>query len=356
MEDPYNNITNATNTCFKFSHTEMEIAGVAQAVAGIVSCIGCVLIFSIITVFKWYRQSSQRMVLYLNTAAFLNCTSFVVRGLGYEYSNNDWFCMGVAYFGQLTGGCILAAISCIIAELAIQGMRTGKRVRWLELVYLGLIFVLPPMVSLLPFINNGYGQSGAWCWFRVVDDECNKLVYGSVLQYLFWYVPLYTVILAGGVIYTICTLVITWKMKKISRTYTSSSQTLAHQKILHELHLFRWYPLIYFFINLIPLATRIEQMAKPKEPTFTLWVISGVIEGLQGLFLAAAFTLNKGAWKKLKPASIKINCYENWGLCYDSELFSILPSTLIQNNNSETSSEERPDIGISTNTGHVGTS
>ena len=74
---------------------------------------------------------------------------------------------------------------------------------------------------------------------------------------------------------------------------------------INEIRQYRWYPLVYFIVNLIPFSTRIASEADNGIDTFPLWILSGIIQGLQGGFVAVLFSIDKDTRKRLTWANIK---------------------------------------------------
>lgn len=302
--------TNCTNV---FTVQQLKILGITQVLAGGISLLGCISIALLIVILKKYKDSTQRLVLYLNITVILNSIGTIVRGGGYAIENIV-FCTGIASYTQFTSSCILASICCIIIELVLKAVRQKGAERY-EWIYIILTFVVPLMVSLLPFIKNGYGYRAAWCWIRNTDETtCEKFVYGIILQYTLWYGPLYVLAVIGGLTYLFAFFKINKQLRKYKRNYTSNMEELKHKTILEELAQFRWYPVIYLIINIAPLATSILDIINPNHAILPLWIVTAIIQGLQGLFIAAVFIINPSTRKSLKYRQLKILCAEEWGL------------------------------------------
>lgn len=290
-------ISNGTATPLNFTDNQIMKLGYSQAGAALFSLMSslCVILF-IITQRK-YRNVTQRLIAYLNIAVFFNSTSFIIRGIGYKAINNKIFCQMIGYYGQATGGYILAAIVCIIIEIVVNACRQKTPGKWLEALYLVLIFVAPMLTALIPFINDSYGKSTAWCWIN-----------RKTMQYALWYGPLFVLILFGGILYFVGVSLITYKVKKNKNRYTSDGSKEKQRQMLKELHQFRWYPILYLIINLVPLANRIVEIFEQDKLIFQLWLATGVIEGLQGILVALLYFSNSSTRKYIKHKMKNCKC------------------------------------------------
>lgn len=287
-----------------FDSKQLQILGITQAVASLVSICSCVFILFIMLIFKKYLYRTQRLIIYLTVSVMLVCTSFVVRGFGYSLINNTAFCAGVGFVGQYSGGCILGSVTCIIINIFVLAVL--KKENWnLEPLYVLGIFVIPATIDWLPFISNAYGPTREWCWIRNLNfDTCDIFVYGLVLQYVLWFVPSISVCVIGGIVY-IVSLVSIERRKRAYKALVDPGALHLQTAAINEIRQYRWYPLLYLIVNLIVFSVRIASEADSGVDTFPLWVLSGIIQGLQGGFIAVLFSLDKDTRKRLTWANIK---------------------------------------------------
>ena len=284
--------------------------------AAIFSLIGCLAIFLQILIFKRYKEDTQRLLLYLIISVSMNSINSIVRGAGYEMVGDTVFCIAVAYVSSYTSGCILVAICCIGAEMLIKIIfekRSGKPV---QILYFILIFILPIFIYLIPFYGGLYGQSGPTCWITSLNfDNCTRNQMGEIEQGVLWNIPLFFLIVAGSILYVITLIIFHQRMKKYKNYYTDQRERLVAQKALEETKQYRWYPLIFFMINIVPFITRFTPFMgdPPMWLVMTLWIITALIDGLQGMVIAAVFTLDPETRSRLTWKSIRGACILNWG-------------------------------------------
>lgn len=288
---------NKTNgTASNFSNCQLMILGYSQAGAALVSLMSSLCVILFVFILKRHKKVTQRLIVYLNTAIFFNSTSFIIRGVGYKAMDYTIPCQMMGYYGQATGGFILAAIVCIIIEIIVNAFWQKGSGKYLETLYLVLIFIIPMLTAVIPFSTKDYGRSTAWCWIT-----------GDVMLYALWYVPLFLLIVFGGVIYFVGVCLIARKLRKNKNRYTSDRSREKQKEMLKELHQFRWYPVAYFILNLVPLANRIVHIFYD-QLIFELWLTTGIIQGLQGTLVAILYFASSSTRKHIKQKMKNSNC------------------------------------------------
>ena len=278
--------------------------------AAVLSLLGCLALLLVLVILKKYKDPAQRLVLYLTVAVVINSINSIVRGAGFKLIGNTPFCEAVAFFSGYTSGSIILAICCIVAELfikAILNKATGNRI---SVVYLTFIFVQPFFVYLIPFLGKNYGQEGPTCWIKSYNNltNCSLNRDGILLQNILWNLPVTFLFIGGGIMYAITLIAYNRRLKKYRQVYTSEKNRIINQRLFEDIKVFRWYPLVFFFINVVPFLTRLTEVIDtylPETLVLILWIITALVDGLQGLFLSLAFTLNSQTRKSLTWANIK---------------------------------------------------
>uniref|UniRef100_A0A1X7UQ95 G-protein coupled receptors family 2 profile 2 domain-containing protein n=1 Tax=Amphimedon queenslandica TaxID=400682 RepID=A0A1X7UQ95_AMPQE len=334
LEDNEDNTVNCN--CSYFDNDDYKNIGLAQIASGSVSLLGCAFMLFLILFLGKYKYSTQRILLYLNVAVALNSISFIIRGATYAEMDITPICQGVAYFGTMSGMCVLAAITCIIAEIFFKAvLEVGKRRHRYELIYPLLIFALPIMLSGIPFIKEKYGKSGPWCWIKgkdrsdeyiCTDDKnvtysCKTDTLGVAYQYGLWFGPVFLITIIGGIVYLISLINIQKKLKWHKMMYSTNTQKKEQRGLLEEVNHFRWYPTIFFLVNIMPLATRIADIYSNKNSNdrdnalIIMWLITACVEASQGLLLAIMFTLIPSTSRYLTCRRLKFMCRIRCGVC-----------------------------------------
>ena len=304
------------------------ILGLSQASSAILSAIACLLVLFIIVIFKKYTCQTQRLIVSLTLAVLLLSIGYIVRGFGYSETRRGWFCSLIAFFTQYSGSCILLAVLCLIIEMFIHSGILQEDNLNLEKLYFTVIFIVPAIFDWIPFLQDAYGPTSSWCWIRSQDlVTCDQFLFGIVLQYLLWFVPLFVVIVVGFVLY-IATQVIISRQINAYTGLIEPTRRKEKEELIREIKQFRWYPLIFLVANTIPLAARIISDFDKNTEVFGLWVVAGIIQGLQGSIIALAFTVDPTTRRRLTLQSIRaairhnvlnVEDVEEYPACIDCE-------------------------------------
>lgn len=302
----------STNTCADdvFDTTPYIAVSVVSAITGLISVVACLLVIGLILLFKKHYFFSQRLILYLCIAAFLNSLSISLRfqRLAHATDNNatKWICILTAAFDQTTAWTELLAIACIVFDLALKVILRVNTEK-LEKFYIFLTFVFPLLINWIPFIKESYGPAGAWCWIRsktlLNDSSCPGFSFGSYLRFILWYVPLYVIIIIMIATYVLVIYKVRRQRHHWTGKYDPESEKLK-EKMQQEVRPLLWYPLIYFVLNIFPLVNRIHD-AVIEDPELTLWILHAVFSPLQGGIIAMAYTLDKETLRRLNCTRIK---------------------------------------------------
>ena len=302
--------SNGTDNNCSVSLKLVAIFNLVRGGAAVLSLLGCLALILALVILKKYKDPAQRLVLYLTIAVVINSVNSIVRGAGFQLIGNTPFCEAVAFFSGYTSGSILLAICCIVTELfikAILNKATGNRI---SVVYFTFIFVQPFFIYLIPFLGQNYGQEGPTCWIKSYNNltNCTLNYDGLLLQNMLWNLPVIFLLIGGGIMYVITLIAYNRRLKKYRQVYTSEKNRMIDQRLFEDIMVFRWYPLVFIIINVVPFLTRLTQVIDthlPKTLVLILWIITALVDGLQGLFLSLAFTLNSQTRKSLAWPNIK---------------------------------------------------
>ena len=300
----------AVNCSSHYTGQEYVIVAALSATSAFISLLASCFIVSIIVLFKKWKFFPQRLFLYLAISVILTSISPIIHRVDYENQTTDFyvgFCKFAGFIGQITSWMQLMAVVSItvyVFAYAIFRKRTDSLVN--ELLYVFFIFVFPLLFNWIPFTVNGYGRAGAWCWIPNEDIfTCEELLSGQILQFVLWFVPVYVIII---ILICLCVAILVkihWYDKHKWRGSYVDEDKLFQSQSSKEIRSLLWYPFIYFIFTMIPLVNRIYGLAKQKEPSLTLWILSGIFFPLRGGIMALVYVLDSGTRKRLKPVFIK---------------------------------------------------
>lgn len=310
LESGFMNTTEGNETeCAPYDNRFSDIAITLAVSTAAVSFVACIVVIILIYVLKKYKFRSQRLILYLTVAVMVKCLSWATQKIHFELANRydvtsdttDRFCSLAGYFALTTSWFELMAVACLTTNLFLHAVMTKSK-GCLELVYLPMIFIAPFLFTWIPFLNGAYGQAGWGCWIREKTDNCEKFKIGTYLRFVLWYIPLNLILFILVVIY----IIITYKISKRNKRWDGNFDPLMRKrrlKMQKDVRPLIWYPLIYFLLHLIPLASHITD-AITANPFYPLWIISAITLPLQGGFIAVAFTLDIKTLRRLQRQTI----------------------------------------------------
>ena len=297
--------------CSNITEYDLKIVGITIAVAYSISILSSLFVLMVMVIYKKYVITTQRLILYLTITIMLDAIANGLMGANYNLIyKNKAFCVTLAFLTQYFALSILLSVACAIVELALRMIcrRESGPIEW---VYIPVIFLLPATISWIPFIHDGFGLVDGFCDILTVNTvDCTRDTYGLVLKITIWWVPLYLTVIGGTIAY-VTSLCILHRSKKKYTPMIESNRDIIHQRTMDDVSYFKWYPLLIIVINLIPIINTTVNFVRPQQPIISLWVITVIIKGLQGGFLAIAFTLDPKTRKRLRWRYFRAACLEN---------------------------------------------
>ncbi|KAK7477161.1 hypothetical protein BaRGS_00031647 [Batillaria attramentaria] len=259
-----------------------------------------------------------RLVLYLTIAALLNGVGRLFQDTTSEHGG---WCNFQALWLTYFNWAVLLWVACITVNLyfnVIRSATTEKFERWYHVVS----WVVSFLVSLLPFIDNHYGPSGAWCW--ITGDV------GWAMG--IWYGPLFAS---------------TW-------TGTYDPENERNQQMLKEdIKPLRLYPVVYVVLSIFPLVNRIQN-ATSDHHIFALVLLHAISATLQGAAYSLVFAIDRETLRSLTPAQIKAALQSKWAPPivvreYEIDVTPTAMTTGAESDNSTPTTFENPMAAMSEN-------
>lgn len=285
--------------------------GIAGAISGSVSIISCLLVLSLMVIYKKYVFSFQRLIIYLTISILLDDIDRTLQGAFYEQLSTNWrLCKALAFLSQYWSLCILLAVACVLVEMFLQVIARWDTNR-LQLLYPATIFLLPAIVAWIPFVTGSYGFTGCFCSIRYTDlATCAKDTRGMVMKIILWWVPFNLTAVFGGLAY-ICILCSISRQRKQYSALIEVDRNIQYEQFVRDVGYFKWFPLILLIINIVPLVADLHNFFSNSQPLGELWAVSAVVKGLQGGVIAVAITLDPNTRKVLNCRSLTGAWYNN---------------------------------------------
>ena len=180
----------------------------------------CSLISLVILIFLVYNKAFssllKRLYCYLIVGTLF---AEIVLGLCIEhqwhYKNQETVCVWLGFFSQFTCVTVFILSYEIILHLLChvvsqirgspplpQCIRSNYCTALLEIVYVVLPLTIATGFAIMPYINNGYGIAGPWCWVQSLNRQCKHV--GLVPQMVFYgmYLTVGIVGIAASLVFT----------------------------------------------------------------------------------------------------------------------------------------------------------
>lgn len=339
------------NSCEKFQDLEYTILAGVRGLLGLASLTCCLTIIVIILLFKRYNYFVQRLVLYVSITIAINSVAIAAQKVDYFTPNDmqatilERYCIFAGFLGQYTSLVELLSLLCITHGLYTSVIRQKPK-KHLEAIYIGISLSVPFIISCIPFFGEGtaYGKSGPWCWIREKNqDDCSRYLFGIILQFSVWYVPLVLV-----AVVVICVYITTlYKIRKtIAAQWTGpyDPEVFVQKGRLRKVVklLLAYLPVLYLIMNLFSLPNAIH-WAIVDTPLYPLWVIHAIFPPMKGILFALPYLFHTDTRRLLKGGKIRDAVRERFvrkpvvraypckqPMFTDSQTFPSAPDTTLQ--------------------------
>ncbi|CAB3992689.1 cyclic AMP receptor A [Paramuricea clavata] len=259
---------------------------------GSLSFIGCFFIIVVIWLFKKYQIFTQRLILYLSIAAFLDSIAYVMPG----FVPDGTLCEFQAWWLSFFDWSVLLWACCITFNLyqnAIRGVQTERY----EILYHVVSWGVPLIVACFPFIGDHYGPAGVWCWIDA--DSSNSQIW----RFTTWYIPLWCLLALMLITFIYIVAKLRREVSRWEGTYRAEDER-QKEMLKKDIKLLRAYPVVYMALAIFPSINRIQN-AYDKHPWFWLLLLHTMTSPLNGAINALVFTFDRETLGLLTWSSVK---------------------------------------------------
>lgn len=288
------NCSNVTNTD-RYHDSRCLAIFYARTIASCLSILGCLMVLFLIVVYRRWRHFTHRMIAYLMIPS-------IVLGCIYLYphplQDEEPLCQALGY---LINTCTFAQrllILFIVIHLVIFTIYK-ERPKYIEHVFVCLTCVIPPAISIVPFIGDEthYGYAGDWCWIKAGPTKS----YNTLLRFVCLY--LWIVIFLCGEMASII-FVITRVRAHIQSLQANSVSVSTLQRYKKQTYPLILYPVVNLLLAVPTCGARLYDALRPDEPYFSLYLLHCAIYPLWGFCNAAMYFLNRETANQLHPYSL----------------------------------------------------
>ena len=298
-------ISNATNTmtsnCTYYDSVGFTVIAAIRAVVGLFSALCCLLVIGMIAYLKKYLIYSQRLILYLAIAAFLHSLSYTLARVNYytpRYLFDD-YCYFGGFINLYSSWAEVLALCCLTFNVFVNAVMDRWPSTSLQYVYLAVMFLGPLVWCWVPFIHHTYASSIVWCDLRTVDEQCNRFVFGDILKFAFWYIPMFILVFICVLVTIFAAIMIQMRSRMWYRIFNPDNQQTGW-KLKNEVKPLIWYPVVYVLLNMFSLANRIDVAVRsPEDSAIVLWYLHVLTSPLRGAFIAIVYAFDPQVRKRI---------------------------------------------------------
>ena len=301
-----------TSECSPFETKRYVIVALVSAGSGTLSALAAITVLFLMIMLKKYIFFVQRLIFYLCLAGLFNAIAIVFRFQQVKdfetHIDSDTgplhiLCVASAFIEQMSAWSLHIAFCCVTFNLLLTAVFKRDTER-LELLYVGLIFLLPITFCWIPFIQDSYGDAGAWCWIRGLNNDCDIFLFGTYLRFFLWYIPTTILLIAVVVVYIFIIVWVTWQRRRWVGKYDPETER-QKENLQKEVWPLLFYPLGFLVLNVFSLINRIQDAIQPDRPVYALWILHGLFFPMQGGYIALNYLLSKDTRKSLSCMKIK---------------------------------------------------
>lgn len=278
----------------KLTSSQVAVVDDLSTAISVLSMIGSTFIIISYWYFKDLRKFSFTLVAWLSFADIMNqVVDFA------QPSPVDMIKMQAGLI-DITSGCYVQAIGDGIFELSsvlwsaaisvTLHLSVFKRIHQEQLQekfywYHVACFGIPLLLLIPPGADKAFGPAGAWCW--IIESK-------QVWRWLTFYVPMWSCLIAVGVIYF---RVIRLLRRTVAQSGEHDTTAVTIQRILQRL---KWYPFILVIVWFFPTVNRFVEAASGGKQYFGLYLLQRCFSASQGLLNAIAYGFSGGVREALR--------------------------------------------------------
>ena len=301
MADSYMYDSSNNSVCSVFETYPYVIVAVVSAGSSIISGLCCIFVICLIFLLKKHYFFIQRIILYHCLAALFRSVALITHFHRLKYNDESEtstiLCSISGFLDQVSRWYLLVDYSVITFTLLMTAV-FHKNVARLERLYILMIFIFPFTFNWIPFIDNTYGLSGAFCWIRSTNfDDCSQHKFGYILQFVLWNVHFSIAIILIMLTYVVVIVVVA-RQRWQWRAKTVKTDTF-RQTLNEEVWPLLFFPFGLLVLLLVPTASATYDFIHADNPSYDLHFASAVIFPLQGGYIALVYTLNRDTLRRL---------------------------------------------------------
>lgn len=248
----------------------------------IVNSISLVCCLFIIIAYKAFhlQMFSFRLVVYIAITDLIHSVALMIPAETRISCLIQAFCIEYSSLSEILWTAIMA-YSIYNAVIHLDPFVERK-----EKVFLVVGYVLPGILSFLPFFTDSYGQGLGWCW---ITNKSEEFVWKICLFYMF----LVGIFVFNAVIYCVVYRKVSQEMKN---SLLEEDDLRINSDLLTRL---KFYPIILVVCYITVTIRRVYELIYPNQHEFWLVWLSGLTISLAGVLNSIVYGLSKEVKQKI---------------------------------------------------------
>ena len=295
------------SNCSNLPEYQRMVIGMSGAACSLLSLLACCLVFFVMVLFKKYQFTMQRLFLYLTISIMVDTLSRFLMGVGYKmiYASKH-YCVAVAFLSQYFAMSIVLSVLSIMFELFLR-LTLNREAGRLELLYILVVFLLPPLMALIPIPLDSYNPNISSCSIARFDNAttCTQDIVAIILDSVLWWIPVALAIVISSIAYVVF-IATFYKRSKQHSALIYPRRNWIFNKTMEDLLYLRYIPPLSLVVTTLMIAAEIQLVVHPHQPIFVLWVLDAAVRGLHGGVLALIVTMDPKTRQRLTWSQLKV--------------------------------------------------
>ena len=200
--------------CTSFTFNQLKTFNLAMGISG-AACLlmSIIILVFLLCVFKAYKSTLQRLIIYNALLTVLYQFGNVLQ-LEHQFSYNGQstvcsilgaFYMYIANVTFLFAAVIITYLLYLVLQLCFKGSLSHSKVAncLVEFLCTFIPFILPFFFLWTPFLHNGFGLGGFYCWIKDVDSNCTSYYTDLIVMYSVSEATSLEMLVSSGVVFTV---------------------------------------------------------------------------------------------------------------------------------------------------------
>ena len=200
--------------CTSFTFNQLKSFNLAMGISGAVCLLmSTIILVFLLCVFKAYKSTLQRLIIYNALLTILYQLGNVLQ-LEHQFSYNGQstvcsilgaFYMYIANVTFIFAAVIITYLLYLVLQLCLKGYLSHSKVVncLVEFLCTFIPFILPLFFLWTPFLHNGFGLGGFYCWIKAEDINCTSYFTDLIVMYSVSEATSLEMLVSSGVVFIV---------------------------------------------------------------------------------------------------------------------------------------------------------